>query len=445
MNRIIAVICGRGILPSLEQKLTKATKDNCFFQSSFPSRPSVQAFSVLLLVGLLFCRLCVHAQQADASSSYDQLVGTASSLLKQGKLDEAKQAAQRAIEQNANGYQAYAVAAKIASQQGAAADAANFIKKALELAPDDATKAKVKQLAAMLATTGSPNQPTPGQSSLSGQDQRKLDVLMLILEDAEKATTPEDRAKAFREYLEKSGDFAAAHPEQTNIWVMRAFAAVDLDEPKLGWEAGKKLQALGADNSNDPKLRRAMASLDRKGWLGDKPAADRREINAAIKSVIDSINERLQDCPIGIWKQGNVSLVVAGQYKLFPSDGKLEFRVEMHRPGDAPSTQILSVALSDLTPDSVQFAEKLPALKEIVKNLQAFNAIVIGKGNQASKVTSAKVRSGQTLEVETGEFVVVLPANAARAPLTSLRRRWNWPRMMPPKPRCSSWPPCSPR
>jgi hypothetical protein len=273
----------------------------------------------------------------------------------------------------------------------------------------------VQQLAAMLATIGSQSQPTHGQSSLSSQDQRKLDVLMLILEDAEKATTPEDRAKAFREYLEKSGDFAAAHPEQTNIWVMRAFAAVDVDEPKLGWEAGKKLQALGADNSENPKMRRVMASLDRKGWLGATPPADQREISAAINSVIDSINERLQDCPIGIWKQANVSLVVAGQYKLFPSDGKLEFRVEIHRPGEAPSTQILSVALSDLTPDSVQFAENLQALKEIVKNLQAFNAIVIGKGNQTSKVTSAKVRSGQTLEVETGEFVVVLPPNAARA------------------------------
>jgi TPR repeat protein len=253
--------------------------------------------------------IAVHAQQADATLSYDQLVGTANSLLKQGKLDEAKQAAQQAMQQNANGYQAYAVAAKIASQQGAAADAANLIKKALELAPDDGTKAKVQQLAAMLTTTGSQSQPASGQSSLSSQDQRKLDVLMLILEDAEKAATPEDRAKAFREYLEKSGDFAAAHPEQTNVWVMRALAAVDVGEPKLGWDAGKQLQALGADNSENPKIRRIMASLDRKGWLGGQPPAPRQESTAATASATalsPAEGARLKDSFIaGVRQYGN--------------------------------------------------------------------------------------------------------------------------------------------
>jgi hypothetical protein len=58
-----------------------------------------------ILALLLF--LCSHsAAQTDsaAQSAYDQLVVTASSLLKQGKLDEAKQAAQQAAHAKAAGY-----------------------------------------------------------------------------------------------------------------------------------------------------------------------------------------------------------------------------------------------------------------------------------------------------------------------------------------------------
>src|ERR1700722_6532977 len=100
---------------------------------------------VILILFLSICARC------EAQSSYDQLIINANSMLKQGQLNEAKKFAQQAIQQDAKGYMAYAIAAKIASQQGAREDLANFIKLAQELAPDDDSKAKVRQLAANLA------------------------------------------------------------------------------------------------------------------------------------------------------------------------------------------------------------------------------------------------------------------------------------------------------
>jgi TPR repeat protein len=226
------------------------------------------------VAGVLFAALlccaggCAQGAAAGTVADYDQLVVSASSLLKQGKLEDAKQTAEQAIRQDAKRYEGYVLAAKIASLQGKTGEAGDFARKALQLAPDD-RKDQVQQLAAMLAPAGSGPKEEPS-SSLCAQDQRRLDALMLILEDVEKAGTAEDRVRALREYLNKSADFAAAHPEQTNIWVMRAFAAVELDYPGAGWLAGRKLRELGLENSDDAKTRKRFAELERKGWLGPR-------------------------------------------------------------------------------------------------------------------------------------------------------------------------------
>jgi mono/diheme cytochrome c family protein len=247
-------------------------------------RKSLGQTAIALVASLSLC-LSGQSQNAGVGApSYDQLVVKANSLLKESKLDEARQTAEQAIQQDTNRYEAYVVAAKIASLQSNATEASQFAQKALQLAPGE-RKAQVQQLATTLAAATSPSQTDPSKS-ISIQDRRILDILMLILEDAEKAATPEDSAKAYQEYLQKSADFVVAHPEQTDIWVMRAFAAVELDEPQLGWEAGKKLRALGADTSDDAKLRRIMAMLDRKGWLGENPPTARSsQASSALKPV----------------------------------------------------------------------------------------------------------------------------------------------------------------
>jgi tetratricopeptide (TPR) repeat protein len=223
-----------------------------------------------VLIALLSFCLCGQAQDSGASaSSYDELVVDASRLLKQGKLDEARQTAQQAIQKNANGYMAYAVAAKIASEQGAGADVAKFIQKALQLAPDDDTKAKVRQLAAMLDATGAQAQsPAPG---LSDEDRLTLNVLNLMLEKADGAATPEARAQVCEEILRRSEDLGKRHPEQTNIWVMRGVAAVVLGRAHEGFEAGQHLKALGMMHSQDPEVGHLFAELELNCWLNEEP------------------------------------------------------------------------------------------------------------------------------------------------------------------------------
>ena len=131
---------------------------------------------------------------------------------------------------------------------------------------------------------------------LSDDDRLKLDVLTLLSKKADKAATPEDRAQAYGEYLKRSSDFLKSHREQTNLWVMRAIAAVDLNRAQEGWEAGQQLKALGLMHSQDPKIRELLAEMELKGWLGaeikfvqpDQPAhteavSDEGEIFGAAK------------------------------------------------------------------------------------------------------------------------------------------------------------------
>ena len=232
----------------------------------------VKSFEKIAAILVSFLLLCFHcAAQTDSSvpSKYDQLIVNANSLLKESKLDEAKQTAQQAIQKDTNRYEGYVVAAKIASQQGQAAEAGQFAQKALKLAPDD-RKAQVQQLAAMLAPASAPGQ-SPASAALSDEDRLTLNVLNLLLDKAGKAATPEDRDQACEDILSRSGDFLKAHPEQSHVWIMRGVAAVILNRAHEGWEAGQRLKALGMMHSEDSDVSHLFAELELKGWLGQEP------------------------------------------------------------------------------------------------------------------------------------------------------------------------------
>lgn len=217
----------------------------------------MKTFILILFFAVPVFSLLAQADTAD----YDQLVVNASSLLKEGKLDDAKEAAQQAIKLDQTNYLAYAVAAKIASKQNDLDDANNFVQKALELAPNE-DKDKVRQLASEIQSAASPS------SELSDQDRLTYDELTALLDQADQATTPEDQDQAFREFLNKSSDFVKSHPNQMKIWEMRAMAAMDLNLSQEGWEAGQHIKALSA-NGDDPNAAKILAELDLKGWLGE--------------------------------------------------------------------------------------------------------------------------------------------------------------------------------
>ncbi len=216
------------------------------------------------------------AASAAAQSFDDQLV-QANVLFKQGKLDEALAAAQAAQKLDAKRFEAPATAALILHTAKKPTEAKAALDEAAKLAPADKQE-KVQSIAKVLSAETAPT--TSGNPpALTGAARRQFDTLALIIEEADKATTDSDRKKLLQEFLEKSEPFLKANPKMLPMWTLRAVASLELNQENEATQAGAELTRLGAENSDDPKLRKVMAMLDRKGWL--KTPQQITEANAA--------------------------------------------------------------------------------------------------------------------------------------------------------------------
>jgi Sel1 repeat len=219
------------------------------------------------------------------AENYDETIKQARGLMKEDKLPEATAKANEAIKLDPKRYEAFAVTALIAVKQGDTMVGKDAVAKALLLAPSK-KRASLEALQKKLAETGSESpaesasapaqspEPAPVTAQLTGEARRQLDVLTLIVEEADKAPTATERRKLLKEFLDKSEPFLRQNPNQFSVWLLRAASAVELDRPALAWQAGRQLKALGADASDAPTTRKVMAMLDRKGWLGNKPPDD---------------------------------------------------------------------------------------------------------------------------------------------------------------------------
>lgn len=106
---------------------------------------------------------------------------------------------------------------------------------------------------------------------LTGADRRQFDVLGLIMEDAERATDNNERARLLEEYLETSEAFVSDHPDLVTVWSGRVVAATELNRPLVAWDAGQELLRLRAERMDDMEVRRALAMLERRHWLDENP------------------------------------------------------------------------------------------------------------------------------------------------------------------------------
>ena len=218
--------------------------------------------SVLLAIFTCLAACLGYAQQP----TYDETFGKARKLFQGGNLDEAYLAAYAAVTLDDKRWEAYGLLAMILDTKGAAEPARNALNKALERAPED-RKAALLELAKKLGTPPAPT-PQPGASpaQLSADAQRQLDALVLLSEDADRATTPAERKQILNLLLEKSAVFAKEHPQHGPTWLLRAVAALELSNPIFGRQAAAKLRELGFDKSTDPKARKVMAALELQEW-----------------------------------------------------------------------------------------------------------------------------------------------------------------------------------
>jgi len=223
---------------------------------------------IFQVVGIVIVLCAEYAQAQNSTNSspnFSETVKSANSLFAAKQPDAALEMANKAIQLDGSRYEGYALAALILEKQGNLEEASQKAAKALELAPAE-KKTALSQFRDSIENQKSKTIPIIASP---GEIRRKYAALMQIVEDADKAKSPQERTKYLNEFLEKSDDFANTHLAQTNIWVMRAAAAVELNRSVAAEQAARQLKALGMMESQEPKLRALIEQLERKGWTGN--------------------------------------------------------------------------------------------------------------------------------------------------------------------------------
>jgi hypothetical protein len=120
---------------------------------------------------------------------------------------------------------------------------------------------------------------TPPVASMSagqftGMDKVEYNTLIELAREAQQGTGLEQQKASLNQFMDKSRAFLQKHPDQMLLWQLRAASAISLNDPMAAYEAGQKLIATGAADSNDPNLQRLLAQLNSKGWLDKQEAED---------------------------------------------------------------------------------------------------------------------------------------------------------------------------
>jgi hypothetical protein len=165
------------------------------------------------------------------------------------------------------------------------------------------TQALLKQLltpvaAAPLTREGNPS-PQPANDAASGQltgmDKVDYNALIEQARQAQQTTDLEQQKSLLQRFLADSSSFLQKHPEQMLLWQIRAAAAISLDDMYAGSDAGQKLLAAGAADSNNPSLERLISQLKLKGWLDQEKMAEAKRNTA--DSLVNSLGMRFAHVP----------------------------------------------------------------------------------------------------------------------------------------------------
>jgi TPR repeat protein len=237
-------------------------------------------------------------------SAFDQFVNSGRKALVDGKLDDGIIAAFAAIKENDQSFEGYALAALLLEKQGNTAEALAYLEKALARATEG-KKGQLQQIkqrlhpSSQLSNHSVEHRPT---KKSSGDAPRNYEAIMLIVEHADKAKDPNERTRMLRQFMRESAEFLESASAHTNVWVIRAASALELDYPGAGWLAGKRLKELGLENSDQAINRKLFAALEQKGWLGNKrPARDwRKWTNEQMLEAARNGDEEAQ-VALGVW------------------------------------------------------------------------------------------------------------------------------------------------
>lgn len=130
-------------------------------------------------------------------------------------------------------------------------------------------------------TAATSNQPLNGAAPpttdtnaahLTGMEKVEYNSLIELARQAQQMTDLEQQKTLLQKFMAESGPFMVKHPDEMLLWQLRAVSALSLNDPIAGYEAGQRLLAAGAADSNDPKLQHLIAQLNLEGWLDKKIA-----------------------------------------------------------------------------------------------------------------------------------------------------------------------------
>ncbi len=155
-----------------------------------------------------------------------------------------------------------------------------------------------KSLATAGATTATPGgnpamsnetstQPAANEKGglLTGMDKVDYNALIQRAREAQQTTDLAEQKVLLKQFMDDSSQFLKKYPQQMLLWQLRTASAFSLDDITAGYEAGQKLLAMGAADSNDSNLQQLLAQLKNKGWL------DKEEVEKQAKKY----------APVGTW------------------------------------------------------------------------------------------------------------------------------------------------
>jgi hypothetical protein len=145
-------------------------------------------------------------------------------------------------------------------------------------------KALIEKLLAPAGSVSTPpvdNHPTrslasaqPTAAQLTAMDKVEYNSLIELARQAQQTTDLQQQKASLKQFMDRSNTILQKYPDETLLWQLRAASALSLDDLMAGYEAGQKLLAAGAADSNDPNLQQLLSRLNLKGWLDKKVAVE---------------------------------------------------------------------------------------------------------------------------------------------------------------------------
>jgi hypothetical protein len=117
---------------------------------------------------------------------------------------------------------------------------------------------------------------------LTGMDKVDYNALIELARQAQQNADLDQQRALLKQFMDQSIPFLQRHPSQMLLWHLRAASAISLNDPMAGYEAGQKLLAMGAADSNDPNLQHLMSQLNLQGWLDKQKVEDYKKYGGVL-------------------------------------------------------------------------------------------------------------------------------------------------------------------